>query len=178
MTKKIIWLLVASFLGLIISDVSWGLIVVHNMIIANTISPILGGLIPLLTMIFLFKKNILTDTIFLEILFLVFLGFYVQQVTYATAPYYDVGIFNKYLGFTLFFPLFGILFHSFRIKKKLTIVFVSIFMAILIHIINFILYPIVGGHAEQMYGLILLFGCPIAILFGIIYAIYFIKFYT
>ena len=123
------------------------------------------------------KKIILTDTILLEILFLVFLGFYVQQVTYATAPY-DVGIFNKYLGFTLFFPLFGILFHSFRIKKKSTVVFVSILMAILIHIINFMLYPTVGGHAEQMYGLILLFGCPLAILFGIIYAIYFIKFYT
>ena len=48
-------------------------------------------------------------------------------------------------------------------------------IAIAIHVLNFILYPLVGGRAEQMYGIILIFGFPIAIIFGIIYAIYFIK---
>ena len=113
-----------------------------------------------------------------ELVFLALIGFIIQQSSYADAPYYT-GIFNEYIGFTLLLPVLGgmmhFLYNKSYLKTKSSIITISIILSIAIHILNFILYPLVGGHAEQMYGIILIFGLPIAIVFGIIYAIYFIK---
>lgn len=172
---KIYFILASLFIGAIVHEIVWsywGIFGTGNMIVAD----IIGALIPLLTIIFLFKKKVLINTILPELLFLILLGFGIQHATYSVS-YYNIGVFNKYLGFTLFLPLFGLFFHSFKIKSKSMIVFISIFIAIIIHFSNFMLYPYTGGVTGNMYGIVFIYGLPIAMLFGVLYALYFIKFY-
>jgi len=183
--KKIILLLLSFLGGLIVFQITWE-ILPHSIEPLELLALISGLLVPIITSIYLFGNSSSTDTknynttakIVSELALLAFIGFIFQKSSYADAPYYT-GIFNEYIGFTLFLPIFGTVIHFLYsksyIKTKFYITTVSIIISIAIHVLNFTLYPLVGGHAEQMYGIILIFGLPLAILFGIIYAIYFIK---
>jgi hypothetical protein len=180
--KKILLFLLSCLGGFIVFQITWE-ILPHPKELLALIS---GLLVPLIASIYLFSDNSSRDTeteytttkIVSELALLAFIGFVIQQSSYGDAPYYT-GIFNEYIGFTLFLPIFGSIMHFLYnrsyIQTKFSITITSIIIAIAIHVLNYILYPLVGGHAEQMYGIILIFGLPIAIIFGSIYAIYFIK---
>ena len=58
------------------------------------------------------------------------------------------------------------------------IVFISIIMAIFVHISNFYLYQYAGGNMEQLFNLVLIFWIPIAIVLGAIYAFFYINIYV
>ena len=116
-------------------------------------------------------------TIASELIFLALIGLMIQQSSYGGQ--YGIGFFNNYLGFTLFLPILGFIMHFLYskayIKTKFSIITISIIISTVLHVLNFFLYPLLGGHTTKFYGIILIFGLPIAIVFGIIYALYFIK---
>jgi len=176
MIKNLFFLFVSVLYGLIVSEVVW------RFVDSRSTSLIIGSVVPLLTLVLIYKRKILI--IFLELFILTLIGFYIQQITYANLACNmsfttdSTNIFNDYLGFTILLPLFGLLFHSFRIKNKVLIVFISIIMAIIVHITNFYLYQYFGGNMEQLFNLVFIFWIPIAILLGSIYAFFFIKFYV
>ena len=179
--KKTLLLLLSFVGGFVVFQITWETLAsaqASHMLFVDITSLVAGLLLPLITSVYLFRNNSLKDTLLFELIILAFIGFVIQQSSYGDAPY-DTGIFNEYLGFTLLLPIFAtsmhFLYNKSYIKAKFSITIVSILLAIAIHVLNFILYPLVGGHAEQMYGIILIFGLPLAVVFGIIYAIYFIK---
>jgi len=182
--KKIILLLLSFLGGFIVFQITWE-ILPHSIEPLEILALISGLLVPIITSIYLFsdssspntENSNITAKVVSELALLAFIGFVIQKSSYGGHHY--VGFFNRYLGFTLFLPIFGSIMHFLYnrsyIQTKFSITTTSIIITIAIHVLNFILYPLVGGRAEQMYGIILIFGLPIAIIFGSIYAIYFIK---
>ena len=119
MVKKIALILFSLFWGFLIQDIVGSRLVIKNdILIADVVSTMAGSIIPLLTLIFIYKRNFLT--IILELVILMIIGFIIQQSTYAHLPCnqnfteYSPDIFNDYLGFTILLPLFGFIFHLFR----------------------------------------------------------------
>ena len=115
-----------------------------------------------------------------ELIALSVIGFILQQLTYGSAPQTPhTNIFNTYFGFTLLLPLFGTLMHFlisyFSLQKSSDITIISIVLSVLFHFAYFMIYPKIGGIHSEMYGIVFIFGLPIAIVFGLVYAIYFNK---
>jgi len=113
-----------------------------------------------------------------ELIVFTILGFMLQQLSYGSG--HSSSFFNQYIGFTLFFPLFVLLMYSvhsiFKIKSNTLTTFISLFLALVVHVANFLIYPALNaGRTEQMYGLILVYGIPPTIIVGLIYSFYFIK---
>ncbi len=179
--KNIALILLSLFIGYIVASIVAETIArqqAYNTFVIYCTAIVSGLMMPLLMSFYLFSKKSINIVYLLELIILAIIGFIKQQVTYASSYYY-YGFFNEYLGYTLFFPIFGVLMHitinHYHINKKSSILFISAGFSILIHFINFILYPMLGGETGQLYAFMIFEELPYALLFAVLYDIYYIK---
>jgi hypothetical protein len=176
--KNIALMILSLFIGYFVAYVVAEIIArPDNYLLINSTALISALMVPFLMFTYLFRKK--KHVFLIELIVLALIGFIEQQATYASSYHYH-GFFNEFLGYTLLLPFFAILMHRIiivhHIYNKFSIIAISIGLSILVHFINFILYPMVGGKAEQMYFIALFESLPFAILFAVLYGAYLIKY--
>lgn len=124
-------------------------------------------------------KNIrsLIRSLSLELIVLASIGLIVQNIFLPGGSFY-----NNYLGFSLLFPLYALIFswliEFFKLKNKLYIIAMSVLLLAVVTFINITLYPIMGGATGQLFGFWALFVIMpvISLPLGLLYGAY--KLYT
>lgn len=108
------------------------------------------------------------------VIFSLFLGYAAQQLYISDANTTLTG-YNQ-IGFTILVPIFVVLFIGFlyliKIKSKLLVTILSILLFGFIFLLNFALYPILGGGISEMYVLMAIWGLPPSLLIGLFYGLY------
>ncbi|PNX45977.1 MAG: hypothetical protein BV457_08505 [Thermoplasmata archaeon M9B1D] len=91
----------------------------------------------------------------LELIILALIGLVAQNM-FVSGNLNPNGFYNKYLGFSLLFPIYALmlsgLIYFLKLKSKFFILFLSVFLLAIATIVNIALYPAMGGSTGQLYG--------------------------